>query len=379
MFFLPSLFAIVHVASISNIEAFSSVSLPGRRTYGVRCLPHIFRMTSNEDNDSNERRDFLKVAILTSAALVQFSPNANAVERAVGSAELSCREAGNCLEKGDLDGAVGWKWGGKDRCDPTDPRCGSDGILKDAPPSGDPVPTLDIGNDEPLKITNVVEIDISIGRTERGLLRIGLYGESSPSSVTQMMEFLDNKESSGILTSSKLMLDEGYGVITTPVSLNKSGQLNFISPLSRLDFGVSSQAYAFAKAKNLSTAGNNFVPQTRPSGPITDNITEEKSTRAHDVAGLVSISKRGIGYGGGDLGNDDEAFASAFEITAASVPAMDKEGRKCIGQIMDKSSMEFLARLASLPTRKGFKGVIPGQNSGPPLVKVAVLSTATAQ
>jgi hypothetical protein len=39
---------------------------------------------------------------------------------------------------------------------------------------------------------------------------------------------------------------------------------------------------------------------------------------------------------------------------------------------MDTESMATLSRLASLPTMKGFKGVIPGQNSGPPLVKVAL-------
>jgi len=367
---------------MSKIEAFSSVTLPGRTPYSVRCHPHhTVCMTSNkQDNDSNsnnnERRDFLKVAILSSAALFQVSSDANAVERAVGAAELSCREAGNCLEKGDLDGAVGWKWGGKDRCDPTDARCGPDGFLRDAAPSGDPVPDLAAGDGEPLKITNIVEINIAIGRTESGVLRIGLYGESSPSSVTQMMDFLGDQESNGILTSSKLMLDEGYGVITAPVSLNKSGVLNFLSPFSRVDFGVQSQAYAFAKAKKLSTAGPSFVPQARPSGPTTDSITEEKSVRAHNVAGLVSIPKRGLGYGGNDLGKEDEAFASAFEITAASVPAMDKEGRKCIGQLMDKSSMEFLARLASLPLNKGFKGIIPGQNTAPSLVKVTVTSTA---
>jgi hypothetical protein len=51
---------------------------------------------------------------------------------------------------------------------------------------------------------------------------------------------------------------------------------------------------------------------------------------------------------------------------------MDKEGRKVIGQVMDQPSMAFLARLAKLPTNKGLKGVIPGLNFGPPLLKVSV-------
>jgi hypothetical protein len=34
--------------------------------------------------------------------------------------------------------------------------------------------------------------------------------------------------------------------------------------------------------------------------------------------------------------------------------------------------MAFLARLALLPTNKGIKGIIPGQDGGPPLIKVVV-------
>lgn len=379
MVFMEFASCILYASSISTINAFSNLHLPGHITRNIRCLPHKFHMRSEEANNGRERRDFLKETILIAGSLAQFVPNANAVERAVGSAELSCREAGNCLEKGDWDGAVGWNWGGKDRCDATDPKCGPDGVLRDAVPSGDPVPNLDVGYAEPLKITNVVEINISIGRGESGVLRIGLYGESCPSSVGQILEFLGDKESSGILSSSKLMLEEGYGVITAPVALNKSGVLNYISPFSKLDFGVPSQAYAFAKAKNMSSAGNNFVPQSRPSGTTLDSITEEKSARDHSIAGLVSISKRGLGYGGSDLEKDDEAFASAFEITAANVPIMDKEGRKVIGQLMDEASMTLLARLASLPTKKGLKGIVPGQNAGPPLVKVIVSSTSIQQ
>ena len=52
---------------------------------------------------------------------------------------------------------------------------------------------------------------------------------------------------------------------------------------------------------------------------------------------------------------------------------MDKENRRVIGQLLDDESMDSLARLASLPTKKGFRGVIPGQNSGPPLKKVVLV------
>jgi len=325
----------------------------------------------------NERRNFLKTTILSTGSIVLAIPHANAVQRAVGSAELSCREAGDCLQKGDLDGAVGWNWGGKDRCDATDPKCGPDGVLKDTAPSGEAIPDLVGGDGQSLKITNVIDIEILIGKTERNFLRIGLYGDLCPSSVSQMMDFLGDTKGSGILNTSKLMLEDGIGLITAPVALNNGGVLNYITPQSRLDFGVPSQAFAFARAKNRNKAGDNFVPQPRLSG-LTDSISRETSSRAHNVAGLISIPKKGLGYGSIGLGNEneDEAFASAFEITAAGVPSMDNEGRKVIGQLIDGSSMTLLARLASLPTKKGLKGVIPGQNTGPPLLKVSVLSTS---
>ena len=63
----------------------------------------------------NSRRSFL---IFTAFVSFGSSP-AIAIERAVGDAEKTCREQGNCLENFDIDGAVGWNWGGKDRCDAT--------------------------------------------------------------------------------------------------------------------------------------------------------------------------------------------------------------------------------------------------------------------
>ena len=54
----------------------------------------------------------------------------------------------------------------------TDPKCGPDGVLRDYVPSGGPVPNPVVENAEPLRITNIVELNISIGRVESGTLRI---------------------------------------------------------------------------------------------------------------------------------------------------------------------------------------------------------------
>ncbi len=338
------------------------------------------RMHRN-DNDvetqttSSSRKEFLKSAFISTAILATASTSstfpANAIERAVGAAEKSCREEGNCLEKFDIDGAVGWNWGGRDRCDATDPKCGLDGKLMESAPTGAAVPPPIDSSGNELKITSVVQIDISIGKSERGSLRIGLYGDASPASVAQFVEFMDY----GIVTTSKLMLENGYGVSTAPVFFPIGGNLNIIYPQNRLDFGIPSQGTAYARGRNLNRIPEDFVPQPKPKVDL-DGISKEPSVRTHSMAGLLSIPKNGLGYGGSGLESDDEAFTSSFQITADNVPSMDRESRKVIGQLMDESSMAFLARLASTPTRKGLKGIIPGQNAGPPLVKTSIINVS---
>lgn len=256
-------------------------------------------MTTHEGDfgaGSSSCRRRLLGNLVGGALLVLPNSQVMAVERAVGSAEKDCREAGNCLEKGDWDGAVGWSWGGKDRCDATDRRCGVDGQLMDAPPTGEPVPPL-VG-----KITHEVELLLSIGRGESGTIRLGLYGQDCPASVEQAVNFLSTK---GIVTTSRLMFENGIGVSSAPVSLINGGILNAIVPNQRLDFGIPSQAAAYARSRGKAKAGEDFVPQPRPK-----SLSDESSVRTHDMAGLVSVPSSGLGYGGSGRESEDEAFAS---------------------------------------------------------------------
>ncbi|CAB9511840.1 expressed unknown protein [Seminavis robusta] len=309
-------------------------------------------------NDNIGRRKLLETVVAGSAALVVPSVANAAVQRAVGGAEIDCREQGNCLEIGQLDGAVGWNWGGKDRCDASDPRCGPDGKLGDLP-TGKPIPAVTS------KITHVAEVVIDIGREESGVLHLGFYGEECPASVRQMLQFL----TSGIATTSKLAFENGMGVKSSPVSLLQGGKIPDIVPGKVVDFGVPSQAAAYSRARGLRTAGDEFVPQPRPN---VDDTKDDPFVRQHDVAGLITVPSKGIGYGGSGFESEDEAFESAFQIIADAVPALDKGKGRVIGQVIDEPSMAFLARLASIPTKKGIKGVVPGLNSGPPLPKVSI-------
>ena len=314
-------------------------------------------MVETCDGSESSRRTFLS-ASATGFVLVVLPETSNAVTRAIGGAEEKCRAAGNCLEIGEWDGAVGWTWGGKDRCDATDRRCGPDGQLRDTVPSGDPVP--EVTN----KITHIVEMDFNIGRDESGTIRIGLYGDDSPSRVEQFLSLV----TTGLRTISDSVFENGIGVLSVPVSINRGGVLGQIVPGQKLDFGIPSQSAAYARSRGLSKVGGEFMPQPRPKPMNAD----DPAVRKHDVAGLLSVPGKGIGFGGTGFETDDECFESSFQLTTQAVPSMDKEGRRVIGQVLDQESMANLARLASLPVKKGFKGVIPGQNSGPPLLAVRI-------
>jgi cyclophilin family peptidyl-prolyl cis-trans isomerase len=233
-------------------------------------------------------------------------------------------------------------------------------------PAGEPVPTIQN------KVTNLVEISFTIGRTEEATIRLGLYGEDAPASVAQFLQFV----TTGLRTMGDMAFQNGMGVESVPVSLNTGGIVGQIIPNQRVDFGVPLQSGAYARSRGMSKVPQDFLPQPRPK-PITE---DPDVVRKHDVAGLLSIPGKGLGYGGSGFEQEDECFESSFQITATAVPSMDnnKEGRRVIGQVLDESSMANLSRLATLAVKKGFKGVIPGQNSGPPLLNVKITNVSTA-
>lgn len=342
------------LAAVGGVVAFRPAPAARRRP-----PTSLSSRASARDADADapsDRRAFLSRTAASAALLpAVLVPPATAhaasvpVQRAVGSAESRCREEGNCLEKFELDGAVGWSWGGKERCDASDPLCGPDGRLREEALRGGAVPA----KDPELEVTDVVEMTLTIGTGSNagtGTMRMGLYGKRCPALVREVVDLCGR----GIVTSQNLLLG-------APVRLgDERGSLTYIRPEERLEFGVFSQKVAYAKSIRRAKAPDEFVPQGRPSGERLELARGEKSSRAHDVAGLISVPKEGIGYGSFLGTKDDEAYATAFQVTAASVPEMDKEGRKVVGQLLDRGSMDLLARLAGSPTRK----MLPGQNGG---------------
>jgi hypothetical protein len=333
---------------------------------------------NNNDNDDphstptlsplSHRRIFLQSTAIAAASLFFISqPASAAAPRAVGSGEAACRTLGNCWETGEWDGAVGWQWGGKDRCDATDPLCGPNGQVRSTPLVGQPVPTLPVTSDNdtsnPLMITHVVALRIQVGREESGILRLGLYGSVASASVVQLVAFLSTP---GLVTLPNAPNE--LGRFTAPVTLTRGGVVSTIVPHTSVTFGVASQTYAYARSRGLSKV--DLVVQPRPSQ---DATRQDGMIRPHECAGLVSVPRMGLGYGGTGFESDDEAYDAAFLITAAGDKQSSLDAnRRVIGQVLDASSMAFLERLASLPTQRGIRGVIPGQTSGPPLIKTVV-------
>mmetsp|Transcript_10763 Transcript_10763/g.26021 ORF Transcript_10763/g.26021 Transcript_10763/m.26021 type:complete len:360 (-) Transcript_10763:1672-2751(-) len=245
------------------------------------------------------------------------------------------------------------------RCDAEDIRCQQDGkLLEGEAPTGRPIPKVTN------KITHVVQMIIDVGerREEAGFIRFGLYGEDCKQSTREMLLFLTR----GISSLDEETLRNSIGLEYAPVTLGESGYVPTIYSGKAVDFGVPSQAKAYAKSRGVRTAGSNFVPQNRPPA-----IDGEASARPHSVAGLISVPMKGIGYGGSNGVSIDEAYESAFTITADSTPAFDGK-RRVIGQVIDDPSMQFLSRLASLPVQKGKGSGLPGTVAGPPLLKVRV-------
>jgi len=343
---------------------------------------HEEKKNNNKNNNEISRSDILKKSIPMIAAFGLFGTTANAeVMRAVGGAEIQCRKEGNCLERGELDGALGWEWGSKDRCDPNDPTCGVNGrkVLLDADTLDLSPPKIPEGAD----ITDIIEIQVSIGKKESGVLKLGLFGNAFPEAVTQFKNFMDSKE--GLFTNSLVKESADYYVTSqAPVNLcsNGFGSVNTIYPSERIAFGLTSQALGYAKEKSLNKIPTDFVPQQRPK-ELSSSSSASIIELHHDTAGLLSIPKRGLGYTGySPLSkiSDDEIFTNAFSITTISSENnnnknLDKDNL-VIGQILDSASMSTLNRISNIPTIKGFKGVIPGQDYGAPFLKVQVTSVS---
>ena len=169
-----------------------------------------------------------------------------------------------------------------------------------------------------------------------------------------------------------------FATSQAPVSLARGtgvGSVTNILPAVAVILGIPSQASAYAKAVGSTKVLDGFVPQPPPTAL---QPSPDVAAVPHDCAGLLSVPRQGLGYGGSGFEPNDEIFGDAFWVTDAALPEAVSKKRLVVGQVLDASSMAFLERLANLPTQRGIRGVLPGQNSGPPLKKVTVRQVEVA-
>jgi len=214
-----------------------------------------------------------------------------------------------------------------------------------------------------------------------GFLKLGLYGNNNKdgdgssnnnSAVEQITQFLSPTPGLLTPTTTKVTI---IGQRQEDVLLARGGEITDIVPQQTIEFGVPSQTNAYARSKGRAKV-DDFLPQAQPQ-PLSSPTT---MFRPHDQAGLISAPEKGLGYSPkSTFESDDACCGSAFVLTAAdATPALDKERRIVVGQVLDAPSMAFLQRLANLPTQRGIRGVLPCQTSGPPLPKVVVRAVQVA-
>jgi hypothetical protein len=280
------------------------------------------------------------------ALLVPFSSVATT---AIGSAERSCRERGDCWERGDWDGALGYNWGGRDRCDAGDPKCGSGGqaVKVELPPA--PVSTE--------RTTHRVVLSGVAGGGDRRFrfqLPLVLYGDAHPVLVSQLLESVQGGfRGQDRAASAPVRLSGGSGAVTN------------ISPGGTFSVGVPSQRLAFLRENGL-RKDPSFVPVARPP-------SQPSSPRGPEsvAPGSVLMDARGLGYL--ISGEVDTAFAALFEV--AGPRAEGGGGTMCVGRVDD---MQVYARLSSTAVNKKIWGVIGEVRGGPPLLPVRIDSVEVA-
>ena len=246
----------------------------------------------------------------------------------LGNNDAAAQATGNVREGADLDAALGITWGGRDRCDAANPLCGPDGQLRKEAASAAPVPQLPAE----LKVTDEVEVDIQIGRTAVGTMRIGLFGEASPENVRNILLLCESRYRSkpsdygtggtnDTIASHDPVFDHHHRqsiarrrphLTALPSTLTgwTWGTATYVENGRSVSLGVAreDQGPALARRRNLRKAPEDFQPAERP--PRNDDPVGEFDGSA---AGFVSVP-----FGG--LNNDLEIMISTRSAAAAGAP-----------------------------------------------------------
>jgi len=160
----------------------------------------------------------------------------------------------------DIDGAIGFSFGAKERCNPSDINCGINGIpvsLKD---------TQRPFEQEDFPITDKFKISVGFKGNVVGSIVLGLWRDAAPKSVDLFAK---------MCTEYELKDDENYGVRVT-YSNQKISQI------------VRNEKIVFADTVYPGTEKN------RKTKPVVPPENADKNTKiVHGYSGLVSMRKGG--------------------------------------------------------------------------------------
>lgn len=276
------------------------------------------------------RRFVLRTSILA-PLLISSSPSQSRA------ADLPAQQAtGNAIEGGiDIDDALGFKWGGKYRCDAREIGCGSDGKISDAIKT-EPVPQLPVG----MNTTDICEMDIQIGKYEAGTLRMELFSPLAPTSVQALGLLFED--------SYRQPKDSEYATGFT------WGALTDIDKGASVSLGISrdQQSYAFARKKGLRKSPDDLTPMDPPPR----QKQESNDFFSSGMAGIVSVPR-------GGLGRD-------MEVTISTSATRNKrlDSDFCVvGRLVNEESMELLAQLDGMPVQRAYG------KDGKPMLKVTII------
>ena len=205
----------------------------------------------------------------------------------------------------DLGAEKGIVWGGRERCDPTDPDCTQGGVSIDSDAS-QPAPETPAG----LQVTDRVRLAISIAGEPAGDITLGMWRQAAPNAVDMFTRL-----SRGVLTTAA---DE------EPASLERSTALRVLRD----------QAIILGGLKKPGGSTRLVSGKTRPQRvPVAPPRYDDSNSLSHNAPGWLSVKR-----GGGSF---------EFVLTPRANPSLDKEWL-VIGQV--ESGMELVERINTLPT-----------------------------
>ena len=261
------------------------------------------------------------------------------------------------MEKGDLDGAIGYVWGAKDRCD----ALGNGVILGGCSDGGltsseGPVVHLPPVSDSKLDSTLDIAIGLGPARSEEIYpIRIGILRNTDAKLRDQVKD---------LLSGAGFGIGKGF----IPVKLAEGGSITNVKSKQSIGIGVKSQLVGYKKQNNVRKLPDNLSLMGRVTKLSSKSSLVDTGDDFGTHFGLVVAPRLGIGYGvtGSDslvrmTVKDDELYARCFRILTEPESKIQR-GESIVGVVIDDGGDGMvITKMSSLPLSKGLFGGDEGE------------------